>query len=315
MGLMEQVTHGAQERLGLALRHKVAGEEGPQNARRIWQASGERWFSPGDPIWRVHEDAAMFPGGVAALLVQMLHPAAMAGVAGHSGFRGDPWGRLARTSTYLATTTFGTIDHAQNHIGMVRAVHERVRGKDHTGRAYRANDPHLLMWVHLAEVDSFLRAFQAYAKYPLTPDEADLYVSQTGISAGLLGVEEPPDTVLELRAGLDSYRDELELTDAARDSAKFLLLQPPLPWAARPGYAAILAGGLAVMPSWARAMFGVVAPAGLVRALGVPLGSASTATIRWAMAGVRAADRSERATAQEDEPAADRTTPEQERAA
>lgn len=293
MSVVGQVTRRAQTRLGLALRHKVAGDDGPRNARRIWQPGGERWFTSQDPIWRVHEDAAMFPGGVAALLVQMLHPAAMAGVAGHSGYRGDPWGRLARTSTYLATTTFGTIEHAEEHIATVRAVHERVRGKDHTGRAYRASDPHLLMWVHLAEVDSFLRAFQAYAKDPLTPSEADQYVRQTGVSARLLGVLEPPATVDELRTALDGYRDELELTDAARDSARFLLLHPPLPWTARPGYAAILAGGIAVMPDWARQIFGISTSDLLVRAIGGPLGSASTATIRWAMAGVRAAGRGE----------------------
>lgn len=290
MSVAGQLTGRAQTRLGLALRQRVTGDDGLSTARRIWQPGGERWFTSDDPIWRVHQDAAMFPGGVAALLVQMLHPAAMAGVAGHSGYRGDPWGRLARTGTYLATTTFGTIEHAEEHIATVRAVHERVRGKDHAGRTYRASDPHLLMWVHLAEVDSFLRAFQAYAEDPLTPSQADRYVRQTGVSARLIGVLEPPDTVDELRTALDCYRDELELTDAARGSAKFLLLQPPLPWMARPGYAAIVAGGIAVMPAWAREIFGISTSDGLVRAIGGQLGSASTATIRWAMAGLRAAD-------------------------
>ena len=95
--------------LAHALRSRVAGDDAAAKARVIWGAEGERWFTPEDPIWRVHADAAMFPGGIRALLLQSMHPLAMAGVAGHSGFKGDPWGRLQRTSEFLATTTFGTI--------------------------------------------------------------------------------------------------------------------------------------------------------------------------------------------------------------
>ena len=100
----------------------------------------------------------MFAGGIASLLLQSLHPLAMAGVAGHSGYKSDPWGRLQRTSHYIATTTYGTIEDAEAAIARVRAIHERVRGRDERGRAYRASDPHLLLWVHVAEIDSFLRA-------------------------------------------------------------------------------------------------------------------------------------------------------------
>ena len=103
-----------QRRLGLALRARVAGDDAPARAHQIWGAEGERWFTPEDPIWRVHADASMFPGGLAALLLQSLHPLAMAGVAGHSGYKGDPWGRLQRTSHYLAVTTFGTVEDASD---------------------------------------------------------------------------------------------------------------------------------------------------------------------------------------------------------
>ncbi len=119
----------------------------------------------------------MFPGGLAALLLQSLHPLAMAGVAGHSGYKGDPWGRLQRTSHYLAVTTFGTVADAEQAIAHVRSVHRRVRGTDHRGRPYAADDPHLLRWVHVAEIWSFLAAFQAYAATPLTDAEADLFVA------------------------------------------------------------------------------------------------------------------------------------------
>lgn len=92
-------------RFGLLLRAKVAGDDAAERARQIWGKPGERWFSRDDPIWRVHKDASMFVGGITTLLLQSLHPLAMAGVAGHSGYRSDPWGRLQRTSDYLAVTT------------------------------------------------------------------------------------------------------------------------------------------------------------------------------------------------------------------
>ena len=95
------------ERLGSALFEQVAGSNGPQRRERIHHATGPRWFDEGRPIRQVHGDAAMFVGGLRALLLQSLHPLAMAGVAAHSGYRGDPWGRLQRTSYFLAVTTFG----------------------------------------------------------------------------------------------------------------------------------------------------------------------------------------------------------------
>jgi len=275
-----------QQRMGHALRARVAGDDASSRADRIWGSAGPRWFSPQDPVWRVHADAAMFPGGIAALLLQSLHPLAMAGVAGHSGFKGDPWGRLQRTSNYLATTTFGTIEDAEATIAMVRSIHTRVRGKDHRGRPYRADDPHLLSWVHLAEIDSFVRAYQAYGAEPLTLADADTYVAQAGTAARILGVLDPPEDVDGLAAQLEDFRPELEATPAAREAARFLLLSPPLGWAARPGYGALAAGGVALLPDWARAALGLPLPGPVARFVARPLGHAGTATVRWAMAGV-----------------------------
>lgn len=274
-----------QRRLGLALRDRVAGEDAPERARAIWGAEGERWFTPEDPIWRVHADASMFPGGLAALLLQSLHPLAMAGVAGHSGYKGDPWGRLQRTSHYLAVTTFGTAEDAGKAIAVVRAVHGRIHGEDDRGRPYAASDPHLLRWVHVAEIWSFLNAFQAYAAAPLTATEADLYVEQTTRSATLLGATDLPTTVAELDATIASYRPELESTPAAREATRFMLLNPPVPLLARPGYGLIAAGGLALLPAWARRslrlpLFG---PGVLVAARA---GAVSAALVRWGMAGL-----------------------------
>jgi uncharacterized protein (DUF2236 family) len=274
-----------QRRLGLALRARVAGEDAPERAQQIWGAEGERWFTPEDPIWRVHADASMFPGGLAALLLQSLHPLAMAGVAGHSGYKGDPWGRLQRTSHYLAVTTFGTVEDAAQSIELVRSVHRRVRGKDEQGRPYAADDPHLLRWVHVAEVSCFLAAFQAYAATPLTPEEADRYVAQTARSAELLGATDLPMTVAELDTVLASYRPELESTSAAREATRFMLLNPPVPLVVRPGYALIAAGAVALLPTWARRSLRLPLY-GPGRAVAERAGAVSAALVRWGMAGL-----------------------------
>jgi uncharacterized protein (DUF2236 family) len=277
--------HAVQRRLGLALRSRVAGDDAPERAARIWGAEGERWFNSDDPIWRVNADAAMFPGGISALLLQSLHPSAMAGVAGHSGYKGDPWGRLQRTSHYLAVTTFGTIADAERAIAHVRSVHRVVRGTDDRGRPYAADDPHLLRWVHVAEVWSFLTAFQAYAAEPLTAAEADLYVEQTTRAATLLGAADLPNTVRRLDEVMAGYRPELASTRAAREATRFMLLNPPVPLAARPGYALIAAGGVALLPSWAR--WSLRLPVyGPGIAVASRAGGLSTALVRWGMAGL-----------------------------
>ena len=277
---------GAQRALGQLLRSKVAGDDAPTKAKGIWEAEGPRWFTPEDPIWRVHQHAAMFPGGVAALLLQSLHPSAMAGVAGHSGFRGDPWGRLQRTSYYIAATTFGTIEHAEEVIEHVASIHERIRGRADDGTPYAASDPDLLRWVHVAEIHSFLTAYQMFSGDRLTAQEADTYVSQSRTASTLLGARDLPVDVTGLREQLKSYRPVLRSTPAAVDASRFLLREPPLPRAARPGYALVARGGVAALPNWARRALG---QSGLdvVRRADTVAGSLSVATIRWAMSGLR----------------------------
>ncbi|MDO5629626.1 MAG: oxygenase MpaB family protein [Mobilicoccus sp.] len=282
---LEALPRRAQNRLGRALRDRVAGEDAPVAAKRIWQTRGPRWFTEDDPFWIVNQDAAMFPGGIASLLLQSLHPQAMAGVAGHSGYKGDPWGRLQRTSHYLATVAFGTIEHAEEAIAHVRAIHERVRGKDHRGRPYRASDPHLLRWVHVAETWCFLTAHQAYSDRRLTPAQADHFVDQARTSAELLGATDLPRTVAELDACLERYRPELEASPAAKEAAAFLLREPPLPLAAKPGYALLAAGGVTLLPPWARDELGLVLPRPAAP-IGRVAGKVGVAAVRWGMAGL-----------------------------
>ncbi|OYO21949.1 hypothetical protein CGZ93_08410 [Enemella dayhoffiae] len=271
-----------QRRLGAVLRARVAGPEAAARAQDIWGTPGPRWFGPNDPIWRVHDDASMYPGGIAALLLQSLHPLAMAGVAGHSGYRSDPWGRLQRTSDYIAATTFGTIETAEQSIDTVRRVHARVRGRDERGRAYRADDPHLLRWVAVAEAYAFLRAHERYGRGSLSESEKDTYVCQAGTLAVRLGADELPDSWAGLLDVLHEYRPELEVTDAACDAAAFLLHEPPLPAVARPGYALLANGGVALLPDWARRELGLADRVGLATLSG----RIGTGTVRWGLAGL-----------------------------
>src|SRR5918999_1997743 len=124
--------------LARAVRDRIAGPEFQAAHQQIWYQPGPRWFSEQDAIWRIHLDTSMFVGGIRALLLQSLHPVAMLGVSRHSGFRGDPWGRLQRTSRFLATTTYGTIADAERSIAIVRSIHRRVKGTTSSGRKYRA---------------------------------------------------------------------------------------------------------------------------------------------------------------------------------
>ena len=240
------------ERLGEGLFAMVAGPEGPQRREQIHGAAGPRWFAPDRPIREVHADASMFVGGLRALLLQSLHPLAMAGVAEHSDYRGDPWGRLQRTSTFLAVTTFGTAGDAQRAVDKVRGIHRRVHGVARDGRPYRADDPHLLEWVHIAEIDSFLLAYQRYGDKPLDQAGRDAYVADTARVAAALGVPNPPRTEAQLRERLAAYRPELRSTRAAREAARFLLITPPLPVLARAPYGVLAATSVSMLPGWAR---------------------------------------------------------------
>jgi len=274
----------ARDRLAQALFSRVAGDEGPARRDRIHATAGPRWFGEDSAIRRVHGDASMFVGGIRALLLQSLHPLAMAAVAGHSGFRGDPWGRLQRTSTFLATTTFGVVADAQAAVDQVRAIHARISGVSADGVPYAASDPHLLRWVHVAEADSFLTAHQRYGARPLDPAGCDQYVAEVAVVGRALGAAELPTTVAELAGSLERYRAELRGTAEARQAARFLLVQPPLPLPLRPPYGVLASAALGLMPRWTRWPLRLpylpVAEATVGRAAGV----LATSTIRWALA-------------------------------
>lgn len=268
-------------RLSASLFEMVAGPNGPEERERIHTTPGPRWFPPGSPIQRVHGDAAMYIGGIRALLLQSLHPLAMAGVDDHSDFRHDVWGRLARTSTYLADTTFGAAEHAERAVAIVKAVHRHVHGTAPDGRPYRADDPHLLLWVHVAEIDSFLTAHQLFGPKPLTGEECDAYVAQAGGVATKLGAHGVPTTRAELTASLEDFRNELQSTPAARDVARFLLADAPLPSSAKVPYEVLAWAAVATLPRWAREPLGLPDRPTTDRTLGRLGGHVSTRALRW----------------------------------
>jgi uncharacterized protein (DUF2236 family) len=206
----------------------------------------------------------------------------MAAVAGHSGYRGDPWGRLQRTSYFLAVTTFGRAGDAQEAIGRVRAIHRRVTGIAPDGRPYAASDPRLLTWVHIAEADSFLRAHTRFGARPLDQAGRDGYVADMARIGGELGVPDPPCTEAELAAAITRYRADLAGTAQAREAARFLLLSPPIPLVARAPYGVLGAAAVSLLPGWARRPLRLprlpVTEATVVR----PAGRAMVQAIRWA---------------------------------
>ncbi|GDY31923.1 oxygenase MpaB family protein [Gandjariella thermophila] len=220
-------------------------------------------FGPDSVTWRVHGEPVLFVGGLRALLLQALHPLAMAGVAEHSRYREDPWGRLRRTADYVGTVTFGSRADVDAAVARVRAVHRTVTGVDLvTGQPYRADDPELLRWVHCCEVDSFLTTARRIGL--LDPDEADAYVAEQARAGRLVGVPDRllPRSAADLASYFDGVRPQLRRTPAAVRGLGFLLL-PPMParvallTPARPAWAGIAALAFALLPRWARRMYGM----------------------------------------------------------
>ena len=203
----------------------------------------------------------MFVGGLRALVLQSLHPLAMAGVAGHSGYRGDPWGRLQRTSQFLAATTFGSVDVAERAVARVRAVHATSAGPPltagPTGRATRICSAGSTSPRSTASCEPTA----ASAPRPLTPEQRDEYVAEVGFVAAKLGVLDPPQSVAELGEVLAVYRPELRGTREARDTARFLLFNPPIPLLARPAYGLIATAAVSMLPPWARRHAAPASPA------------------------------------------------------
>jgi uncharacterized protein (DUF2236 family) len=220
------------------------------------------FFGPASVAWRISGDLSAPVAGLRALLIQALHPLAMAGVDQHSDWRADPVGRLAATSAYLAITTFGERASAERAAARVRRMHEQVRGVDPvTGQEYCASDPALLLWVHAALVDSNVVARNLFGS-PLTAEDADRYIEEMVVAAELVGV--PAQLVPDSAAALDRYlgrvRPELQCTPAARESTAYVLDPPGLDDEVAEIWQDIREAVLVSLPPWARDSYGYQAP-------------------------------------------------------
>jgi len=218
-------------------------------------------FGPHSMVWRVHRDRSFPLAGIRSLMVQALHPLAMAGVAEHSNWKQDPFGRLAATSGYILTVTYGDTASAHHAASRVRGIHGHVNGTDPvTGLAYRASDPSLLLWIHAAMVDSIVHVVQRYGR-GLDAASADRYVWEMVRFAELVGV--PAADVPASVAALEEYVDSVELlqaTPAARDAMAVVLDPPGLDDDARDLWRDLGQVAIGSLPGWARSMYGYGEP-------------------------------------------------------
>lgn len=241
-------------------------------------------IAPGDPAWRVHgHPAGMMIGGFAALMLQSLHPLAMAGVDQFSDYRTDPIGRLTRTARFITTTTFGSRPAADEAIAVVRRIHARVHGTAPDGRPYRADDPELLTWVHATEVRSFLAGYQVYAprRLRLSDVECDAYYAQAAPVAEALGATEVPRTAQAVEQYLNRMRPQLRATPAALESLRFLRgfgRNRRERWVTH----LLMNGSVDLLPAWARAELGIHRPAAVRLICDRPLARAVGSVLDWA---------------------------------
>jgi uncharacterized protein (DUF2236 family) len=218
-------------------------------------------FGPRSIVWRVNRDRVFPLAGMRSLMLQALHPLAMAGVAQHSTWRQDPFGRLAATSSYLLTTTYGDTESALAAAAWVRKIHTHVRGVDpETRLPYSAEDPVLLLWVHAGMVDSIVAVAQRYGR-ALDAADADRYVAEMVRFAEILGVpaEDVPATVASLRAYIESV-DLRQATPAARDAIGVVMEPPDLDSEMHELWRDLAQVAVGTLPDWAREMYGFNRP-------------------------------------------------------
>lgn len=238
-------------------------------------------FGPRSIAWRVHGDVtSMMVGGVAGLMLQMLHPAVLAGVWDHSNFRADMHGRLRRTARFIALTTYGGRAEAEAVIARVRRIHDQVRGTLPDGTPYWANDPALLAWVNVTEATSFLQGWLRYAEPGMSGADQDRYFAEMAVVARALGADPAPTSRAEARRLIEAMRPQMLCDARTREVARIVMTQPAKTRMAEPLQALTLQAGLDLLPGWARRMHGFPDPA-----LGRPLVRAGTLgiarTLRW----------------------------------
>jgi uncharacterized protein (DUF2236 family) len=214
-------------------------------------------FGPRSMIWQVHGDfTSMLCGGVSALLLQMLHPLALAGVWDHSNFREDMLGRLRRTSQFISVTTFGPTAEAERLIAKVKAIHLQVTGTSSQGEPYAASDPALLTWVHVAESSRFLASHLRYRNPDLSPTQQDSYYREAARVAEALGARDVPTSCAAVADYLQWMRPQLLCDERTQEVARILLAAPAPSALARPFGALVMQAGIDLLPDWAQQQLG-----------------------------------------------------------
>ncbi len=265
---MPPIVDPIRSRVSKGFRSVVSGDPTGEPDWVQAMATGEDagYFGPGSAAWAVHGSLATIVGGIRALLMQALHPAALAGVTRHSRYEEDALGRLAGTTRWLTVVTFGDRALADRECARVRGMHRKVVGTYPTAegeRPYSAMDPDLLRWVHVAFTDSFLAAHRVWGGE--IPGGGDAYVREWATAGELVGVDGPPRSVAELEAQVRGFEPDLRGDEAARRMAQFVR-HAPIPMAGRPGYAVLFAGAVATLPEHHRRMLGLPAiPLAVVR--------------------------------------------------
>ncbi|WP_329034550.1 DUF2236 domain-containing protein [Streptomyces sp. NBC_00178] len=223
-------------------------------------------FGPHSVTWQMHGDPMMWVAGVRALYLQALHPRALRGVLQNSDFRKDAWGRLLRTADFVGTLSYGTTGAAEKYGARVRRIHRLLRATDPaTGEVYGIDEPELLLWVHCAEVDSYLQV-ERRSGFPLSDALADRYVDEQRESARLVGLDPSgvPGSAAALRAYFEGIRPRLAAGAEAREVDDFLR-SPPVPALLVPARALLWRRVAALaydsLPAYAHELYGRPAPA------------------------------------------------------
>lgn len=215
-------------------------------------------FGPDCVCWKVHGDfPAMICGGINALMLQMMHPLALAGVWDHSSFREDMLGRLRRTSQFVGGTTFGSTADAWRLINKVRRIHNQVQGIAPDGRPYSANDPALLRWVHVAEHYGFLNSYLRYGSGELSAAEQDRYFDEVALIAEALGATQVPRSRQAVEQYLNEMRPELVYDERTAEVMSLLLSAPTPNWMTKPAGYLVTQAAVELLPDWAQAIAGL----------------------------------------------------------